>query len=138
LGTNFNGIERAQLASPDIIRSFPSTTSSTASSKRILQMEDTTVQIEFIGARIKTALPKSIAIHRMQMANDRLARRSIPAPILRGAFKTLKMKIGPTAPSSDRMMAHRHLFVRALAVRQFGVPASLQVVRGRRRSVATS
>jgi hypothetical protein len=33
-------------------------------------MEDATVQIEFIGARIKTALSKSIAIYRMQMANE--------------------------------------------------------------------
>jgi len=101
-------------------------------------MEDTTVQIEFIGARIKTALPKSIAIYRMQMANGRPSRRSIPVPILRGASKTLEMKIGRTASSYDRMMTHRHLFVGALAVRQFAFLASLQVAQGHSTSVATS
>jgi len=107
-------------------------------SEHILQMEDATVQIEFIGARIKTALPKSLAIYRMQMANERLSRRSIPVPILRGAFKTLEMKIGRAASSSDRMMTHRHLFVGAFAVLQFAFRASLQVVQGHPTSVATS
>jgi hypothetical protein len=101
-------------------------------------MEDTTVQIEFIGARIKTALPKSIAIYRMQMANDRFSRRSIPVPILRGAFKILEMKIRRTALSSDRMMTHRHLFVGAFAVLQFAFPASLQVAQEHPTSVAKS
>jgi hypothetical protein len=86
----------------------------------------------------KNSITKSIAIHRMQITNERLLRRFIPAQTERDAFKESLKEIGQVLSSSSNRMVTQHLSVGALVGSRIGFAASSKVARGSPAGAATA